>query len=77
MSDERTPLPPSGDDRDATDEPRRIDLGARSFAGENVAEDQRRQAQDRGAGLGAGSSANREARHPVDDDREHPADDID
>jgi hypothetical protein len=77
MSDERTPLPPSDDDRDSTDQPRRIDLGTRSFAGENVAEDQRHQAQDRGAGLGAGSSDNREARYPVDDDREHPEDDLD
>jgi len=54
-------------DRDAGDEPRQRgageDLGRRDFAGENVAEDPRRQAQDRGAGLGAGSLANRDARH--------------
>jgi hypothetical protein len=59
-------------DRDETsagnDEPRQEDLGRRSFAGENVAADQRRQARERGAGLGAGASDNRDARHPAADD---------
>ena len=40
-------------------EPRQEDLGRRSFAGENVAADQRRQAAERGAGLGAGRAPNR------------------
>ena len=46
--------------------PRGEDLGRRSFAGENVAADQRRQARERGAGLGAGSSANRRDDQEVD-----------
>ncbi|AHG89603.1 hypothetical protein J421_2066 [Gemmatirosa kalamazoonensis] len=48
------------------DEPREEDLGRRSFAGENFAADQRRQARERGAGLGAGSSANRSDDGDVD-----------
>ena len=59
------------------DEPRQEDLGRRSFAGENVAGDQRRQARERGAGLGAGGSDNRDARHPNTSDREVPEDDLD
>jgi hypothetical protein len=47
-------------------EPREEDLGRRSFAGENFAADQRRQARERGAGLGAGSSANRTDDQEVD-----------
>jgi hypothetical protein len=47
-------------------EPREEDLGRRSFAGENFAADQRRQARERGAGLGAGSSANRTDDRDVD-----------
>lgn len=43
-------------------------LGRRSFAGENMAADERRQAQERGAGLGAGGAANRDARHPAGED---------
>ena len=60
-------------------EPREIDLGARSFAGENVAADQRHQARERGAGLGAGSAENRDAHRPADADqsRERPEDDQD
>lgn len=50
------------------DEPGQEDLGRRSFAGENVAADQRRQAAERGAGLGAGGSDNRDARHPARDE---------
>ena len=50
------------------DEPRQEDLGRRSFAGENMAADQRRQADERGAGLGAGSAANRDARYPAGED---------
>ena len=57
-------------ERDRTEssdpEPRQEDLGRRSFAGENVAADQRRQAKERGAGLGAGSSANRTDDQDVD-----------
>jgi hypothetical protein len=44
---------------DSLGEPREEDLGRRSFAGENVAADQRRQARERGTGLGAGRSADR------------------
>jgi hypothetical protein len=50
-------------------EPREEDLGRRSFAGENFAADQRRQARERGAGLGAGSSANRHDDQDVDPSR--------
>ena len=68
----------SDEQRDrGTDEPREEDLGRRSFAGENMAADQRRQARERGAGLGAGGSENRDARHPATDDREVPEDDLD
>lgn len=49
-------------------EPREEDLGRRSFAGENMAADQRRQGRERGAGLGAGGSDNRDARHAAPDD---------
>jgi hypothetical protein len=60
------------------EEPRVEDLGARSFAGQNMAADQRRQAEERGAGLGAGGSDLRDARHgPGPDDREVPEDDLD
>jgi hypothetical protein len=52
-----------------SDEPREEDLGRRSFAGENVAADQRRQARERGTGLGAGSSANRTDDQDVDTSR--------
>jgi len=38
------------------DEPRVEDLGRRSFAGENVAADQRRQARERSPGLSANHS---------------------
>lgn len=58
-------------------EPTVEDLGARSFAGQNVAEDQEKQARDRGAGLGAGSAGNRDARHPAQGDGEVPEDDLD
>ena len=72
-----TPDPGPQREQDAgTDEPRRIDLGKRSFADTNIAEDQRRQGHERGEGLGAGSSANRDARHPARDG-ETPEDDID
>jgi hypothetical protein len=74
---DQSPLPPSGDDRDSTaDQPRRIDKGAPSFADTNIAADQRRMDRARGEGLGAGSSANREARYPMED-REQPEDDLD
>ena len=58
-------------------EPRVEDLGARSFAGQNIAEDLEKQARDRGAGLGAGSSRNRDARSPAQGEGEVPEDDMD
>jgi hypothetical protein len=56
--DRNTPAPDA--------EPRQIDLGTRSFAGENVAADQRHQARERGAGLGADSAESRDAHRPED-----------
>jgi hypothetical protein len=58
-------------------EPAVEDLGARSFAGQNIAEDLEKQGRDRGAGLGAGSSRNRDARSPARGDGEVPEDDMD
>lgn len=58
-------------------EPKVEDLGARSFAGQSFAEDRAQQARDRGAGLGAGSSLNRDARSPAQGEGEVPEDDID
>jgi hypothetical protein len=58
-------------------EPRVEDLGPRSFAGQNVAEDLEKQGRDRGAGLGAGGARNRDARHPAQGDGEVPVDDLD
>jgi hypothetical protein len=56
-------LPP--DDEPTADEPTRIDLGRRDFAGAGeFAADQRRQNKTRGEGLGAGGSDNQAARHP-------------
>ena len=60
-----------------TAEPTVVDLGERSFAGQNFAEDLEKQARDRGAGLGAGGARNRDARHPAQSDGEVPEDDID
>lgn len=58
-------------------EPRTEDLGPRSFAGENAAGDQRRQARERGEGLGAGGSDNRDARYGTPrDGSDVPEDDI-
>ena len=58
--------------------PRRIDKGTPSFADTNIAADQRRQGRERGAGLGAGGSDNRDARRPADDGRgDVPEDDLD
>jgi hypothetical protein len=77
MPADETPLPRSGDDRDSTpDQPRRIDRGTPSFADTNIAEDQRRQGRERGEGLGAGGTANRDARYPQGDG-EQPEDDLD
>jgi hypothetical protein len=59
------------------EEPQGEDLGARSFAGQNIAEDLERQGRDRGAGLGAGGSQNRDARHPAQSEGEVPEDDMD
>jgi hypothetical protein len=58
-------------------EPTVEDLGARSFAGQNFAEDLEKQGRDRGAGLGAGGAANREARHPAQGGGDVPEDDLD
>ncbi|MGZ8412212.1 MAG: hypothetical protein ACXW61_18140 [Gemmatirosa sp.] len=56
-------LPP--DENPSSDEPRRIDLGRRDFAGAGeFAADQRKQNAQRGEGLGAGGTDNRAARHP-------------
>jgi hypothetical protein len=61
------------------EEPRSIDLGARSFANTNIAPDQERQGRERGAGLGAGGSQTRDARHgaPEDQRGDVPEDDLD
>ena len=69
-------IPP---DRDPpSPEPRQEDLGPRDFAGAgNFAADQRRQNKERGEGLGAGGSDNRDARHPAEQDGEVPEDDMD
>ena len=64
-------------DAPAAPEPREENLGARSFAGQNVANDVYQHPDGRDPGLGGGSSANRDARHPADGDREVPEDDLD
>jgi hypothetical protein len=58
-------------------EPKVEDLGERSFAGQNVAEDLEKQARDRGLGLGAGGARNRDARHPAQGEGDVPVDDLD
>ena len=66
------------DEAPRSPEPRTEDLGRRDFAGAgDFAADQRRQRQERDAGLGAGGSDNRDARHPADGNRETPEDDLD
>ncbi len=68
-------LPP--DENPSSDEPRRIDLGPRDFAGAGeFAADQRRQNKTRGEGLGAGGSDNRDARYP-ETEGDAPVDDLD
>jgi hypothetical protein len=69
-------IPP---DREPSDPgPRQEDLGPRDFAGAgNIAADQRRQNKERGEGLSAGGSDNRDARHPAEGDGETPEDDMD
>jgi hypothetical protein len=59
--------------------PRRIDKGTPSFADTNIAADQRRQGRERGEGLGAGGSDNRDARYDADDRSrgDVPEDDLD
>lgn len=70
MRDDTQRRSDAGDGGDAgNDEPRQEDLGRRSFAGESFAADQRRQRDERGAGLGAGSSANRTDDQDVDPSR--------
>ncbi len=61
----------------AAPEPREEDLGARSFAGQNFANDVYQHPDGRDPGLGGGSSANREARHPAESEGEVPEDDLD
>lgn len=68
---------PVGDRAADLAEPPVEDLGARSFAGQNIAADREQQARDRGAGLGAGSAHNRDARHPAQGAGAVPEDDID
>jgi hypothetical protein len=68
-------LPP--DETPPIDQPHRIDLGPRDFAGAGeFAADQRKQNKQRGEGLGAGGTDNRDARHPLTDS-ETPEDDMD
>ena len=67
----------AGDSAEDLAGPRVEDLGPRSFAGQNIAEDLEKQARDRGAGLGAGSARNRDARHPAQGEGEVPVDDMD
>ncbi len=63
---------------DASPEPDREELTGRDFAGAgNFAADQRRQRDERGQGLGAGSQANRDARHPAQGEGDVPVDDMD
>ncbi|MDQ6926204.1 MAG: hypothetical protein M3154_08195 [Candidatus Eremiobacteraeota bacterium] len=61
----------------AAPEPKIEDLGARSFAGQNVANDMYQHPDGRDPGLDGGSTANREARHPAQSDGEVPEDDLD
>ena len=80
MAESSPPRPPAqAAESDATPlpEPKVEDLGVRSFAGQNIAEDREQQARDRGAGLGAGGSQNRDARSPAQSDGEVPEDDLD
>ena len=63
---------------DTAAEPTRERIPGRDFAGAGeFAADQRRQRTERGAGLGAGGAANREARHPATGDGDVPVDDMD
>ncbi|GJG85680.1 hypothetical protein tb265_08610 [Gemmatimonadetes bacterium T265] len=64
-------------DSPAAPEPREEDLGARSFAGQNFANDVYQHPDGRDPGLGGGSSANRDARHPAESEGEVPEDDLD
>ncbi len=64
-------------DAPAAPEPREEDLGARSFAGQNFANDVYQHPDGRDPGLGGGSSANRDARHPAEGEGEVPEDDLD
>ena len=59
------PDKPQRDDSSA--EPRQEDLGRRSFAGENVAADQRRQARERAATFETNRAARGPEREPVND----------
>lgn len=70
---DRTP----GSDTPAMPEPRTEDLGERSFAGQNFANDVYQHPNGRDPGLGGGSSANRDARHPAEGEGEVPEDDLD
>ena len=70
---DRTP----GTEAPSAPEPREEDLGARSFAGQNVANDVYQHPDGRDPGLGGGSSGNRDARHPAEGSGEVPEDDLD
>ena len=53
---------------ETADEPRTVNIPGRDFPDTNIAADQRRQADERGAGLGAGASINRDNADPAPDD---------
>lgn len=67
----------AAEDSPAAPEPREEHLGARSFAGQNVANDVYQHPDGRDPGLGGGSSRERDARHPAESSGEVPEDDID
>jgi len=79
MANERNDAgPPPDDQADRLEEPRTETIRGRDFAGAGeMAADQRRQRAERDAGLGAGGSDNRDARHPAQSEGEVPEDDLD
>jgi hypothetical protein len=66
------------DDAPPLPEPPRERITGRNFEGAGTwAADQRRQAAERGEGLGAGGADNRDARQPAQSDGDVPVDDQD
>ena len=61
----------------AAPEPKVEDLGERSFAGQNVANDAYDGRDERDPGLGGGNSRTRDAMHPAQSEGAVPEDDID